>query len=173
MLHLASTTSTQVIQRLKATFAKSRIPDAVVRDYGPQFSSAEFHKLARDLDFSHITLSPHHPQGNGHAERAVQTAKRILRKRSGRRQPFKKEIVTPRSLQGAVLQRNRRHLWADLSLPPTLSATPALAESAEEGSQSASDITPETVNSNPGEVASPTHSYAGSRTVPHQSGASV
>lgn len=73
MLHLPSTTSAQVIQRLKATFARFGIPDEVVSDNGPQISSAEF-----QLDFKHITSSPHHPQGNGHAERAVQTAKRIF-----------------------------------------------------------------------------------------------
>ncbi|XP_061570027.1 uncharacterized protein K02A2.6-like [Cololabis saira] len=79
VLHLPSTISTQVIQRLKATFARFGIPDEVVSDNGPQFSSAEFQELANQLDFRHITSSPHHPQGNGHAERAVQTAKRILR----------------------------------------------------------------------------------------------
>ncbi len=46
---------------------------------GPQFSSAEFQELAKQLDFVHITSSPHHPQGNAHIERAVQIAKRILK----------------------------------------------------------------------------------------------
>ncbi len=78
VLHLPSTTSAQVVQRLKATFARFGIPEEVVSDNGPQFSSAEFQELAKQLDFKHVTSSPHHPQGNGHAERAVQTAKRIL-----------------------------------------------------------------------------------------------
>lgn len=79
ILQLPSTTSAQVIQRLKAVFARFGIPDEVVSDNGPQFSSAEFKECARQLDFKHCTSSPHHPQGNGHAERAVQTAKKILK----------------------------------------------------------------------------------------------
>ncbi|XP_056444336.1 uncharacterized protein K02A2.6-like [Gadus chalcogrammus] len=79
ILHLPSTTSAQVIQRMKAVFARFGIPDEVVSDNGPQFSSAEFRECARQLDFKHCTSSPHHPQGNGHAERAVQTAKKILK----------------------------------------------------------------------------------------------
>ena len=62
ILHMPSTMSAQVIQKLKAVFTRFGIPDEVVSDNGPQFSSAEFQE-------------PHHPQGNGHAERAVQTAK--------------------------------------------------------------------------------------------------
>lgn len=79
ILHLPSTTSGQVVQKLKSTFARFGIPDTVVSDNGPQFSSSEFQAFAREMDFAHITSSPHHPQGNGHAERAVQTAKKILR----------------------------------------------------------------------------------------------
>lgn len=79
ILHLPSTTSYQVIQRLKATFARYGIPNEVVSDNGPQFSCAEFRDFANEMDFKHVTSSPHHPSGNGHAERAVQTAKKILK----------------------------------------------------------------------------------------------
>lgn len=63
---------------LKLTFARFEIPKEVVSDNGSQFSSAEIQELAREMDFRHITSRPHYPQGSGHAERAVQTARRIL-----------------------------------------------------------------------------------------------
>lgn len=78
VLLLPSTTSAQVNQKLKMTFARFLIPEEVVSDNGSQFAGSEFQELAKQLDFKHITSSPHHPQGNGHAERAVQTAIRIL-----------------------------------------------------------------------------------------------
>ena len=78
---MPTTTTAQVVTKLKATFARYGVADEVVSDNGPQFSSEEFKELARKLDFTHITSSPHHPQGNGHAERAVQIAKRILRQK--------------------------------------------------------------------------------------------
>uniref|UniRef100_A0A672H7R2 Integrase catalytic domain-containing protein n=1 Tax=Salarias fasciatus TaxID=181472 RepID=A0A672H7R2_SALFA len=79
ILDLPSTTSSKVIQKIKGVFARYGIPDEVVSDNGPQFSSAEFKDFAKQFDFKHCTSSPHHPQGNGHAERAVQTAKKILK----------------------------------------------------------------------------------------------
>uniref|UniRef100_A0A671U8K1 Gypsy retrotransposon integrase-like protein 1 n=1 Tax=Sparus aurata TaxID=8175 RepID=A0A671U8K1_SPAAU len=81
VLHLPSTTSRRVIQKLKAVFARFGIPDEVVSYNGPRFSSADFQEFAKELDFQHCSSSPHHPQGNGHAERAVQTAKKILKQK--------------------------------------------------------------------------------------------
>lgn len=79
ILHLPSMSTTQVIQKLRTVFARFGIPDEVVGDNGPQFSSAEFQEFTKQLDFKHYMSSPHHPQGNGHAEKAVQTAKKILK----------------------------------------------------------------------------------------------
>ena len=55
---LSKTTSRAVIKKLKAHFACHGIPDVVVSDNGPQFSSEEFHGFSRDWEFTHITSSP-------------------------------------------------------------------------------------------------------------------
>lgn len=81
ILHLSSTTSAHIIQKLRTVFARFGVVDQAVSDNGPQFASTEFQNFAKELDFEHISSSPHHPQGNGHAERAVQTAKKILKQK--------------------------------------------------------------------------------------------
>ena len=56
------------------------IPDGVISDNGPQFTSSEFTQFGREWGFEHRTSSPGHQQANGRAESAVKTAKSILRK---------------------------------------------------------------------------------------------
>ena len=77
---LSSTTSRNVIKELKNMFSRYGIPDIVVTDNGPQFSSAEFAVFAKTWMFDHTTSSPHHPQSNGKAENAVKTVKRLFTK---------------------------------------------------------------------------------------------
>ncbi|KAK7096462.1 hypothetical protein V1264_005758 [Littorina saxatilis] len=78
--HLTQTTSSAIIQHLKSIFGRQGIPEVVISDNGPQYSSREFAKFGETYGFTHITSSPHYPKGNGEAERAVQTVKHLLRK---------------------------------------------------------------------------------------------
>ena len=78
IIHLPDTASSYVIGKLKNLFAKFGIPEVVVSDNGPQFSSSSFCQFGQEYGFQHYTSDPHFPQENGCAERAVQTAKRIL-----------------------------------------------------------------------------------------------
>ena len=77
---LRDTTSQGVIQQLKSIFARHGIPEQVMSDNGPQFSSEAFTNFAKTFDFTHVTSSPHFPQSNGEAERAVKTMKNLLEK---------------------------------------------------------------------------------------------
>ncbi len=70
--------SAKVVKALKTIFAHWGIPARVTSDNGPQFSAQEFATFARSYGFDHVTSSPYNPQSNGEAERAVQTAKKIL-----------------------------------------------------------------------------------------------
>lgn len=84
---LRQITANCVINNLKKIFARFGIPAEVVSDNGAQYSntrnlfdsSHEFKKFADDWGFRHTTSSPEYPQSNGAAEKAVQTAKRILK----------------------------------------------------------------------------------------------
>ena len=78
--HVKETSSNNIISRLKAQFARYGIPDTLVTDNGPQYSSHSFKEFATKFQFTHATSSPHYPQSNGKAERAVQTVKSILKK---------------------------------------------------------------------------------------------
>ena len=75
---MKSTTSTAVIDALKAVFSRHGIPEILRSDNGPQYASGEFAKFASTYGFKHTTSSPHYPQSNGQAERCVQTVKRLL-----------------------------------------------------------------------------------------------
>ena len=77
---LNQTTAEEVILHTKSIFARHGIPDLVVSDNGPQYSSEAYANFARKFQFEHITSSPHYPQSNGEAERAVQTVKNLIKK---------------------------------------------------------------------------------------------
>ncbi|KAK7096358.1 hypothetical protein V1264_005660 [Littorina saxatilis] len=78
--HLKKTSSQATIEHMKSIFARQGIPECVVSDNGPQYDSREFRLFSQEYGFTHLTSSPYHPEGNGEAERAVQTVKNLLKK---------------------------------------------------------------------------------------------
>ena len=75
---LESISSASIINHLKSTMARHGVPETLVSDNGPQFSSKEFVLFAKDYGFSHVTSSLGHASGNGEFERAVRTIKELL-----------------------------------------------------------------------------------------------
>ncbi|XP_052777918.1 uncharacterized protein K02A2.6-like [Mya arenaria] len=69
-----------VIHKLKGYFAAHGISSKVISDNAGQYCSQEFDKFAREWDFEHVTSSPLHSQGNGVAEKCIQTIKKMFTK---------------------------------------------------------------------------------------------
>ena len=80
VLRMRGTASEQVVLGLKSVFVRFRTPDILVSDNGTHSTTVEFMDLCKQRDIEHVTFSLHNPQGNGHAERAVQEAKKILKR---------------------------------------------------------------------------------------------
>ena len=78
LVYLADTITHIVTAKLKCIFARFGIPDLLLSDNEPQFSSKEFREFADLLGFTHQTSSPYYPQANGQSERDVQVTKTIL-----------------------------------------------------------------------------------------------
>jgi hypothetical protein len=77
---LRSTTSGAVTKVLQEHFANFGLPEQLISDGGPQFSSEDFGRMLRGFNIQHRKSSPTYAQSNGLAERYVQTAKSMLRK---------------------------------------------------------------------------------------------
>jgi transposase InsO family protein len=65
---IPQTNSNTVITKMKHHFARHGIPDKVISDGGPQFTSAEFKSFETQWGFSHEFSSPGNSKANGVAE---------------------------------------------------------------------------------------------------------
>jgi transposase InsO family protein len=73
---IQDTKSLTVIKCFLQNFARYGIPEKLVSDNGPEYSSYKFQTFTRDFGFKHITSSPRYTQSNGLVERTVQAAKK-------------------------------------------------------------------------------------------------
>ena len=62
VVKLTTVTSQSVITALKSLFSRHGIPEEVVSDNGPQYSSQEFTDFSKAYNFRHTTSSPYIPQ---------------------------------------------------------------------------------------------------------------
>ena len=76
---MSTTTVPKTIEALRQMFAKYGLPDQVVSDNGPQFTSTEFETFTKRNGIKHTRSAPYHPSTNGLAERFVQSLKQGLK----------------------------------------------------------------------------------------------
>lgn len=73
-----STTSAKSIQVLRKLFSRYGLPEVLVSDNGPQFTSEEFQTFLKANGVTHTCSAPFHQARNGLAEHMVQTVKWAL-----------------------------------------------------------------------------------------------
>ena len=78
-----SSNTTQTIDILRDIFSRNGVPEQLVSDNGPQFTSEEFQIFLKSNGIKHIRSAPYHPATNGLAERFVQTFKQALKSMAG------------------------------------------------------------------------------------------
>ena len=76
---MKSTTANRTIEELRDIFARNGLPQQLVSDNGPQFTSEEFTRFMKANGIRHIRTAVKHPASNGEAERFVQTFKRAFK----------------------------------------------------------------------------------------------
>ncbi len=80
---MQSITASKTIEVLSMVFATHGLPQKVVTDNGPTFTSTEFTDFMTGNGIKLVHSAPYHPSTNGLAERAVQSFKQALKKISG------------------------------------------------------------------------------------------
>ena len=80
VFQMPAATTRATIQQLQALFAQFGLPQTIVTDNGPCFSSEEFALFLKNNGILHLKSAPYHPSTNGLAERAVQTFKQGMKK---------------------------------------------------------------------------------------------
>ena len=76
---MSSTTTLKTIEVLRELFSSFGLPEQLVSDNGPQFTSEQFVKFIQSNKIRHIRCSPYHPSSNGFVERFVRSFKEAMK----------------------------------------------------------------------------------------------
>ena len=93
IVEMSTTTAAQTITVLRQIFMTHGIPEQLVSDNGPQFTSSEFADFCKANGIKHIHVSPYHPASNGLAERMVQTFKQSMKKTANDGVPLQQRLA--------------------------------------------------------------------------------
>ena len=74
-----TTTSERTIAVLRRLFAQFGLPEQVVSDNGPQFTSEDFKLFMQSNGIKHLRSTPYHPASNGAVERLVRSFKEAMK----------------------------------------------------------------------------------------------
>jgi hypothetical protein len=77
---MKTTTASTVVTLCRDIFARFGMPQFLVSDNGPQFTSEEFEAFCYNNGISHRLVAIYHPKSNGQAEVAVKHFKRSMKK---------------------------------------------------------------------------------------------
>ena len=91
-------------------FANFGLPEEIVSDNGPQFSSQDFELFCVNNGIKHTSTPPYHPVINGAAERAVQMVKQAMARMAKDlplRQRLTKFLLTYRTTPHELLVHRR------------------------------------------------------------------
>ena len=77
---LRSETTATVTAKINENLRKFGLAERIITDNGPCFRSGKFRSFCDQLEMEHSTSSPHYHQGNGRAERSIQTIRKIMRR---------------------------------------------------------------------------------------------
>lgn len=79
IVKVVSSTSFKCVEPiLISIFAQFGIPESITSDNGPPFNGSDFANMSKVFNFKHRRTTPYWPEGNGRAERTVQTIKKSL-----------------------------------------------------------------------------------------------
>ncbi|XP_064469808.1 uncharacterized protein K02A2.6-like [Ornithodoros turicata] len=77
---LTSTAAEKTAIAFSDMFTRNGLPEVLVTDNGPPFTSKEFKNFLQANEIRHVLTPPYHPQSNGLAENFVRTFKTALRR---------------------------------------------------------------------------------------------